>query len=94
MPDGQEPKPDYSRRVRFLCWNCQRAYSLLLDFDGRPLLLVECPYCHQTAESELAPYRSAVLGTFASDNADTYRLPALNLPDVLPTRPRREESGQ
>ncbi len=81
------------KRLTFECWKCRQTYSLLREIDeGNPVLSVACPFCGAEAIAELepnhekqpdAPFRG---GKATPGNSD---LPGFDLPDVLPTRPRK-----
>jgi hypothetical protein len=77
------------RRLKFSCWNCKQEYSLLREVEGRPKLLVECPFCEHEAVVDLAPYRDETTTVMRGDKS---RLPTgapgITIPDVLPTRRR------
>ena len=76
------------KRVKLLCWHCEREYSLLRELRGSPRLLVECPYCEYGAVVDLAPYRSEVVEVMAGDDAHEQKVgETLDLPPVLPTAP-------
>jgi len=80
-----------AKRVKFKCWNCDREYSLLRDAAGQPKLIVECPFCGAEAEVDLAPWRDQVMNIHKGQGASEQSLgDVLNLPDVLPTSPRKE----
>ena len=49
-----------TKRIPIDCWNCQRRYTLLREFDGEPVLNVACPYCRKAGEIDLAPYQPTV----------------------------------
>lgn len=80
-----------NRRPKFGCWNCKQEYSLLRDV-GQAKLIVECPFCGAEAEVDLAPYRDPSVTVMRGKNEGAQNLSeVLNLPDVLPTTPIKEE---
>ncbi len=81
-----------AKRIKFQCCNsdCGREYSLLRDVIGQPQLIVECPFCGAEAEVDLAPYRSQAMSIQRGDGDEQSLGEILNLPDVLPTTPRKE----
>ncbi|MCP4427642.1 MAG: hypothetical protein GY803_24425 [Chloroflexi bacterium] len=81
-----------ARRLKFECYNidCGREYSLLREVEGQPKLMVECPFCGAEAEVDLAPYRSPAVNIQRGDSGEQSLGEFLNLPDVLPTTPRKE----
>ncbi|MCA9962064.1 MAG: hypothetical protein KC443_23675 [Anaerolineales bacterium] len=80
-----------SQRLTFKCYNCQETYTLLRDTEGVSVLLVKCPYCHAEAEVDLQPYLSKAHTIYkgGGDGDDQALGQTLELPDVLPTRPRQ-----
>ena len=80
------------KRVKLLCWHCDREYSLLRELVGSPRLFVECPFCGSVAVADLAPYRTEVVETMAADERPNLEVgETLDLPLVLPTAPLEEE---
>ncbi|RMF01300.1 MAG: hypothetical protein D6768_10910 [Chloroflexi bacterium] len=76
------------QRLKFKCWNsdCQEEYSLLRSTEGVRIVLVACPFCGAEAEVDLKPYERRTTPTMRGDK--TGEQTTLQLPDVLPTRPR------
>lgn len=81
------------KRVKLKCWNseCGRTYTLLREFKGQPILFVRCPFCLEEGEVDLAPWRSETWEIYQGEGEAGFALETLDLPDVLPTRARREE---
>ena len=78
------------KRITVRCWNapaCGREYSWLATFDGRPTLLIECPFCGAEAVVPLDPFVTSVRNNLAGDGAPL-TLDVLTLPDVVPSEPR------
>ena len=80
-----------SQRLKFKCWNtdCGETYSLLRDTEGTRILLVKCPFCGAEAEVDLKPYESPA-ETILRGDGPKQPGQTLNLPDILPTRPRSQ----
>ena len=79
------------QRLKFECWHCQRVYSLTRQIEGRPRLLVECPYCEHEAVVDLAPFRDETVVIFESTRETDNTVESLNLPEVLPTVPKEDD---
>jgi DNA-directed RNA polymerase subunit RPC12/RpoP len=77
------------KRLKFQCWNCPETYSLLRSTEGVRIILVACPYCGAEAEVDLKPYERRVVSTHKGDKIGEQT--SLQLPDVLPTRPRTQK---
>jgi len=78
------------KRITIRCWNapaCGREYSWLATFDGRPTLLIACPFCGKEAVVRLNPYETPERIISAGDE-DAFTLRTLNLPDVVPSEQR------
>ncbi len=78
------------KRITIRCWNapaCGREYSWLATFDGRPTLLIACPFCGKEAVVRLNPYETPEQ-IIAAGDGDAFTLRTLNLPDVVPSEPR------
>ncbi|MFQ5422270.1 MAG: hypothetical protein ACE5EY_18135 [Anaerolineae bacterium] len=78
------------QRRKFKCWNsdCQEEYSLLRDTEGVRILFVKCPFCGAEAEVDLKPYERRTTTTLRGGK--TGEQTSLQLPDVLPTRPKTQ----
>ena len=81
------------QRLKFKCWHCERVYSSPREIEGRPRLVVECPYCEHEAVVDLAPFRDETVVTFKSPSETEPTAESLNLPDVLPTIPKEDDQG-
>ena len=79
-----------AERPKFKCWNCPEEYSLLRETEGARILFVKCPFCGAEGEVDLTPWASQVTTTLRGGGPESQEK-SLNLPDVLPTRPRSEE---
>ncbi len=79
-----------TERRKFKCYNCPETYSLLRDTKGVRILFVKCPFCGAEGQVDLKPYESEAMPIFKSDDAPASRGQVLNLPDILPTEPRKE----
>ena len=77
-----------SQRPTFKCYNCPETYTLLRDTEGVRTLFVQCPFCNAEAEVDLQPYLSNAHTTTRGEGGGQNQEQSLNLPDVLPTRPR------
>lgn len=76
------------KRLPFTCWHCSRDYSLLLEIEGWPKLVVECPYCGKEGIADLDPYRDQRIEVFRNNNAEKINAgDELKLPDKIPTTP-------
>lgn len=76
------------KRLKFLCWNCSREYSLYREVEGLPTLKVACPYCNADAIANLALYRQERVEIFRSDAPEETAIDVtFELPAVIPTVP-------
>lgn len=81
------------KRLTIRCWNpdCPHPeYTWLATFDGRPTLLIACPFCGAEAVIRLDPYVTPLREPYAGDERPPLALSNLSLPDVLPSEPREE----
>lgn len=82
------------KRIIVHCWNCDRDYSWLATFSGKPRLRVACPFCRAKSVIELDPYAVPVDNILALSGADkSLTLERLNLPDVLPSAPAPDDDS-
>lgn len=80
------------KRLQFECWNCQKIFSLLLDLDEKPDILLECPYCSKSVLIEQEPHREKIISLFKSDNQQQTQTQAIkSYPEIIPTRKPDEE---
>ena len=77
-------------RLKFLCWNCDREYSMTREIAGKPELIVACPFCEKEAVVDLAPYRTKVTPVYrGAEQTISAAGEAYNLPPVIPsTQPK------
>lgn len=73
------------KRLTFLCWSCDREYSMTRDLDGRPRLLVACPFCEKEAVVDLDPYRDKTTPVYKSSGAPSPTVETYTFPAVIPT---------
>jgi hypothetical protein len=57
------------KRLKFRCWSCEREYSMTRAIEGKPELIVACPYCEQEGAVDLSRYRTTVRNVFRGDIA-------------------------
>lgn len=76
------------KRITVDCWSCRRHYSWLATFDGAAELYIACPFCGVEAVVQLAPYVSPER-IIAAGDGPAFTLQSLNLPDLVPSEPRR-----
>ena len=73
-------------RLKFQCWNCNREYTMIREIEGRPQLIVACPYCLQEGVVDLNPYRDSTTPIFqGEDAAPDAALPTYVFPPLIPT---------
>ncbi len=71
-------------RPRFACWQCERTFGQVVDLEGEPVLLVECPYCGAECKVDMAPYRQRIVEVTRGKEADSGAT-RYALPDTVPT---------
>ena len=75
------------KRFKFMCWNCQREYTLFKEITSQQELIVPCPFCNAEAVVKLQPYRkqkkSLLRGDAGNEVAAGYEY---QFPDVIPTQ--------
>lgn len=79
-------------RPKLKCWQCEREYTLFREVDEGLLLIVACPFCGAEAQVDLAPYRSQAVETYRGGGEQALDLNMFDLPDVLPTSKRPNET--
>jgi DNA-directed RNA polymerase subunit RPC12/RpoP len=80
------------KRLTFQCWNCSKTYTLLREITSEQKLFVACPYCNAEAVVDLLPFRK--ISVFKDLGSGEQEIgPELQLPDVLPTKPREETAS-
>lgn len=81
-------------RPSFECCQCKRIFGQVVDLEGEPVLLLECPYCGAECKVDMAPYRLRVV-TVTRGGEDGPSTVRPELPDTVPTHKiGDEESGQ
>ena len=86
-----EDEKSIEKRLKFVCFKCEREYTLLQTFKGQPKLTVECPFCGSRGVVDLAPWRSTVVDVFRGGNKSEWEKLILALPERLPTEPLTDE---
>lgn len=81
-------------RPSFECCQCRRTFGQVVDLEGHPVLLVECPYCGAECKVDMAPYRQRVVivtrGEHTGSGAAYH-----DLPGTVPTsRPGDDDPEQ
>jgi hypothetical protein len=75
-------------RLTFRCWSCLREYEMTREIDGKPTILVACPYCEKEAVAVLNPYRDKTTLLYNSPDAPaTPEVATYTFPAVIPTQP-------
>ncbi len=81
-------------RPTFECWQCKRTFGRVVDLEGKPVLLLECPYCGAESKVDMAPYRQRVVTVTRDEEGGTSTV-RYELPDSVPTfKPGGEEPEQ
>ena len=76
------------KRLNFQCWNCDRDYAMIRELDGKPQLIVACPYCEKEAVVDLKPFQTQVATVYRGGGEATSNVvEGYNFPDVIPTVP-------
>jgi len=79
-------------RPDFECWQCKRTFGQVVDLEGEPVLLLECPYCGADCKVDMAPYRQRVVTLTRGEDAGP-SAPRYALPETVPTfKPEDDES--
>ena len=76
-------------RPEFQCCKCRGTFGQVVDLEGEPIIVVECPYCGAQCKVDLAPYRRRVVvvhrGAEAGPGTGAERG---ELPGTVPTQPQ------
>jgi len=81
-------------RPSFECWRCERTFGQVVDLEGKPVLLLECPYCGAECKVDMAPYRRRVITVTRDEEAGPSTV-GYALPETVKTfKPGDEESEQ
>ncbi len=63
----------------------------MIDLEGEPVIIVECPYCGAQCKMDLAPYRQRVVvvhrGAGSESGAERWELPG-----IVPTYPQDDST--
>lgn len=79
-----------AQRLKFECWSCERIYSLLREITQEQTLLAACPYCHEEAVVDLAPFAKRIKPVLRNGQQTGDSEETLDLPAILPTHKRVE----
>jgi hypothetical protein len=71
-------------RPSFECCNCRRTFGQVVDLEGDPVLLLECPYCGAECKVDLSPYRQRIVTVLRGGESDS-GASGYELPDRVPT---------
>ena len=71
-------------RPSFECWQCERTFGQVVDLEGEPVLLLECPYCGAECKVDMAPYRERVVTVTRDEEAGPSTV-RCELPETVPT---------
>jgi len=80
-------------RPSFQCWQCERTFGQVVDLEGEPVLLLECPYCGAECKVDMAPYRKRVV-TVTKDEAAGPSTDRYELPQTVPTCNAGDEASE
>jgi hypothetical protein len=80
-------------RPSFECWQCEGIFGQVVDLDGEPVLLLECPYCGAQCKVDMAPFRQRVV-TLTRDEAAGPSTIRYELPEIVPTFKREDEEPE
>lgn len=76
------------KRLKFQCCYCGQEYSMTREIEGKPQLIVVCPFCEKEAVVDLDPYRKRDTTVFRGDKPkSTNDAEGYDLPPVIPTSP-------
>ena len=79
------------KRFTFLCWKCQKTYTLYREITEEQELIVACPFCNTEAVVDLQPFRKVKKEIFRSiDLSEVAPVFELKLPEIIPTSEREE----
>ncbi|MCF1183222.1 hypothetical protein L0E83_07195 [Marichromatium gracile] len=68
-------------RLTFICCQCQRNFTQLVETEGNPIQIVHCPYCGARCEAKLSPDQSRVSAVYRGTNGPS------GSPSGTPTAP-------
>jgi hypothetical protein len=77
-------------RPTFECWQCERTFGQVVDLEGEPVLLLECPYCGAECQVDMAPYRQRIVTVTRDEDAGP-RTVRYELPETVPTSKAGED---
>ncbi|MBO8087414.1 MAG: hypothetical protein J7D61_15370 [Marichromatium sp.] len=59
------------KRLSFICCQCQRNFTQLVETEGNPVLIVHCPYCGADCKVNLPPDQSRVSAVYRGTNGSS-----------------------
>jgi hypothetical protein len=71
-------------RPEFQCCHCDQTFGKVVDTEGDPVLLLECPFCHTRCSVDLAPFKHRVVEVMRG-GADAPGRARYELPERVPT---------
>lgn len=74
-----------TQRPWFECWKCKRRFGQVVDLEGEPLLLLECPYCGAQCKVDLALLDRQRIISVSRAVRDASPTRQIELADALPT---------
>lgn len=77
-------------RPSFECHACKGTFGKVVDLEGDPILLLECPYCGATCKVDLSPHKHRVVSVLRGGaegvSGERYELPG-RIPTVAAEEP-------
>lgn len=73
------------KRLNFRCWNCDREYAMTLELEGKPQIIVTCPFCDKEATVDLDKYREPTTSIYKGETPETSQSETYAFPPVIPT---------
>lgn len=81
-------------RPRFACWRCDRTFGKVVDLEGEPVLLLECPFCSAECKVDMTDHLEPVVEVMRGEGTGPESA-RYELPDRIPTYdPDDDRTGQ
>jgi len=71
-------------RPSFESWKCNLTFGQVVDLEGEPVLLLECPYCGAECKVDMSPYKHRVVTVTKGEEAGPSTV-RYELPETVPT---------
>ena len=81
------------KRLNFICYQCKRIFSFLLDLDLQQKKIVACPFCRAEYVVDLSPHQTAVKTILRDDSKEEQIIGyEYQFPEIIPTpEPKQPE---